>query len=180
MVSVEDQFKFIKQLIPNVEKIGVVYNPGEPNSTIIIGITRNVSSRLGLKLIEATANKTSDVRSAVASLVGKIDVMYLTTDNTTAAAIDVINDICNENNIPFVSSEKESLKAGTLAFFGIDYYERGKDAGNIAVQILKGTKPGDIPISYPKKFSLAINKKTADKLNIKIPANILRDAEIVE
>jgi len=180
MVPVEEQFKFIKRLIPKTKKIGVVYNAGEPNSVIIIGKAREAAKKLGLILVEANANKTSEVRAAAASLVGKIDVMYLTTDNTTAAAIDVINDICNENRLPFVSSEKASLKAGTLAFLGINYYERGLEAGNIAFKILKGEKPGNIPISYPEKFDVAINKKVAEKLGIKIPPDVLKTAEIVE
>ncbi len=180
MVPVEKQFNFIKRLIPKTKKIGVVYNPGEPNSVIIIGKAREAAKKLGLILVEANANKTSEVRAAAASLVGKIDVMYLTTDNTTAAAIDVINDICNENRIPFVSSEKASLKAGTLAFIGINYYERGVEAGNIAVRILKGEKPGNIPISYPAKFEIAINKKVADKLGIAVPMDILKTAEVIE
>jgi putative ABC transport system substrate-binding protein len=179
-VPVEEQFKLIKKLLPKTQKIGVVYNPGEPNSVIIIDVAREAAKKLGLTLIEATANKTSEVRSAAASLIGKIDAMYLTTDNTTAAAIQVINDVCNENNIPFISSEKESLKTGTLAFLGIDYYEVGRDAGNTAIRILKGEKPGNIPISYPKKFALAVNKKAADRLNVKIPEDILKNAEIIE
>ncbi len=180
MVPVEEQFKLIKKLIPKTKKIGVVYNPGEPNSVIIISKARDAAKKLKLKLIEATANKTSEVRSAAASLVGKVDVFYLTTDNTTAAAIDVINDVTNENNIPFFSSEKNSLKAGTLAFLGIDYYERGKEAGNMAARILKGEKPGNIPISYPKDFALAINKTVADRYGIKIPDDILNKAELIK
>lgn len=180
LLPVEEQFKLVKRLIPKASRIGVIYNSGEPNSIIIIGLARNAAKRLNLNLIEVTANKTSDVRSAAASLVGKIDVMYLTTDNTTAAAIDVINDVCNENAIPFISSEKESLKSGTLAFLGINYYEQGKEAGNIAIRILRGEKPGSIPISYPKKFEIAINKKIADKYMVNIPDDILKQAEIVQ
>ncbi|MHB8111670.1 MAG: ABC transporter substrate-binding protein [Syntrophorhabdaceae bacterium] len=180
MVPVEEQFKLVKRLIPKASRIGVIYNSGEPNSVIIIGVARNAAKKLNLTLIEATVNKTSDVRAAAASLVGKIDVMYLTTDNTTAAAIDVINDVCNENAIPFVSSEKESLKSGTLAFLGVNYYEHGKDAGNIAARILKGEKAGNIAILYPKKFDIAISKKVAYRYKINIPADIVKEAEMVQ
>lgn len=180
MVPVVEQFKLIMDLVPSTKRIGVVYNPGEPNSVIIIDVARKAAKELGIELVEATANRTSDVRSAAASLVGKIDAMYLTTDNTTAAAIEVINDVCNENNIPFISSEKDSLKSGTLAFLGIDYFEVGRAAGSAAIKIFKGEKPGNISISYPQSYAIAINKKTANKLNIIIPADILKNAEIIE
>ncbi len=170
----------IKRLVPSTKRIGVVYNPGESNSVIIIDIARKAAKALEVELVEATANRTSDVRAAAASLVGKVDAMYLTTDNTTAAAIAVINDVCNENNIPFVSSEKDSLKLGTLAFLGIDYYEVGRTAGNAALRIFNGEKPGDISISYPQRYAIAINKKAASKLQLTIPEDILNNAKIIE
>lgn len=173
MNPVYDQLKLIKEMIPQAKKVGVLFNPGEANSVALVNIAREAADKLGLQLIEATANNTRGVRQAAASMVGKVDAAYMPTDNTMAAAIDVIMDVCDKNNIPFFSSERESVKdGGTLASLCVNYYQLGRQTGEIAYRVLKGEDIGKISVEFQKKFDLYVNTTRAEKLNIEVPKSV--------
>ena len=116
----------------------------------------------------------------MASLVGKVNAAYMPTDNTMAAAVDVIQDVCAKNAIPFFSSDEESVKQsnGAVASISVDYYKLGRQTGAIALKVLKGESPADIPVEYQKDFNLSINLATAKTLGIEVPQSILDKAKI--
>ena len=173
MNPVADQLALIRELQPSAKRVGILYNPGEVNSVVLVRLAKAAAPALGLTAVEATANNTAGVRAAASSLVGKVDAAYMPTDNTMAAAINVIIDVCREAKIPFYSSESDSVaKGGSLAALAVDYRGLGRQTGAMAIEILKGRSPESIPVEKAKAFELHVNLVVAERLGIQVPDSV--------
>src|SRR6056297_1394373 len=93
---VDKQLALIKEFIPDVKNIGILYNNGEVNSVVQVDLAKEVASEMGFNIIEGTATNTSEVSLAASSLMGKVDAIYLPTDNTIASAVPSIMKIALE------------------------------------------------------------------------------------
>ena len=182
MIPVRYQLDVIRQVLPAASKLGIPYNAGEANSVSLVGKMNEVAPEIGFTIVEANASTTADVAQAVSSLVGKVDAIYMPTDNTMAAAVNVISDICMKNKIPFFSSENETIKKdGALAALSVDHYKLGAEAAKMAVQILKdGRNPGDIPVTHLNRYDLELNMRVAAALGIKIPDEVKAKASLIQ
>ncbi|WCN38264.1 ABC transporter substrate-binding protein [Aneurinibacillus uraniidurans] len=160
--AIGKMFELIKGLYPNTKTVGVIYNSGEANSVVNVKKAKESMNGMGMKTIEANASNTSEVKQAVDSLVGKVDVIYVPKDNTAVAAIKTIVQVSEKNKIPLFVGETDSVRAGGFAGFGIDYKDHGYQLGLMAIKVLKGeAKPGDMPVEYPKELKLVVNKEAA-------------------
>lgn len=176
MNPVKEQFELLKKLVPQAQKVGVIYNAGEPNSVTQVKIAKTVSKDLKIELVEATVTTSADVLQASQSLVGKVDAIYVPTDNMVVSAAESVIQVANKNKIPVISGESSVVDKGGLATIGIDYKTLGKQTGEMAVKVLKGAKPADMPIEGQKTFDTVINKNIVDLLAIKIPDDVAKIA----
>lgn len=173
------QMEIYAKMLPNAKRWGTIYNPSEPNSVIHIKGMRAAAKKLGLTLVEVHVDNSKAVAQAAASLVGKIDAMTITSDNTAVADLTSIVQLCNEKKIPLFAGDVDSVAAGAVAAYGLDYYLVGYSAGKKAGLILKGSKPGDIPWGPVEKFSLVINQKAAAIQGVALTAEFLNKADKV-
>ncbi|QGU95655.1 substrate-binding domain-containing protein [Clostridium bovifaecis] len=178
-VSIEGQFELIKKLIPNAKNIGIVYNTSEANSEIQVNNAKKVATDFGFNIVTSGITNTNEIPQALNSILEKIDVLYVPTDNMVAAAIPTITQQCYSKNIPVIGSESAHVKGGAVATAGIDYYKLGYETGLKAVEILGGKKIDEIPVTTAKETSIVINEDAAKKLNIKISEDISSKAEKV-
>lgn len=176
----ERQFELLKKLIPNAKKVGILYNTSERNSEIQVDAAKQLSGKFGFEIIAKGVTNTNEVPQVLDSLIKKIDVLYVPTDNLVASAIAIISEKCIEKNIPVVGSEKGQVEGGALATEGIDYYKLGFQTGLMAVEVLGGSKTQDMPITMLKDTTLTINADTAEKLNITIPQDLMERAEVIK
>ena len=179
MWPVQLQMETYIKFVPTAKKWGTIYNPSENNSVIHIKMMRKALRKLGIELIEATVASRSDVAQAVSSLVGKVKVITITSDNTAVAEFDTIVNVCNENKIPLFAGHVDDVAKGAIAAYGLDYYLVGYLAGKKAALVLKGVKPGSIPWGPVEKFSLVINKKAARTQGVTIDPALLKMADRV-
>jgi len=179
MNPVEEQLQLVKDFVPNAKNIGILYNSGEVNSQVQVDIAKKAAQKLGLNIVEATVTNSSEVTQATQSLMGRVDAIYVPTDNTIVSAIGAVVKVANDNKIPVIGSERGQVDGGALATKGIDYKELGKQTGQIAVRIIKGEKPGDIPIESAKNVTLIINEKAAKAIGLSIPQELLSKADEV-
>jgi putative ABC transport system substrate-binding protein len=177
MVPVKDQINLIKEIVPNAKKLGIIYNAGEVNSTVQVKQAKVAAESMGYTVSEATVSNSSEVSQATQSIVGKVDVIWLPTDNTVASSIGAIIKVANQAKKPVIPAEKGMVEGGGLATLGINYNDLGYQAGKIAVRILKGEKPENIKVEMANKLQLVINQKEADTIGIKIPDSILKKAQ---
>ncbi len=180
MNPIAEQLALIKVFVPSAKKIGILYNSGEVNSVVQVDVAKEASSELGLEILEGTVTNTSEVGLAASSLVDKVDAFYLPTDNTIASAVPSILKVTNNKNVPVFGAERGQVVNGVIATSGVDYYGLGKQTGFKAAKVLNGTAPADIPIEGSKEFTLTINKTACNKINLEIPAELLKNAEVIE
>lgn len=175
-LELEQQVQVIKQIVPDARKVGMVYNPGEANSASVVEQLRTLLPTLGMSLVEASAPRTVDVGAAARSLVGKVDVIYTSTDNNVVSAYESLAKVGNDARIPLVASDTASVERGAVAALGLDYYEMGRQAGRLAVRILKGEKPGDIASETSDKLALHLNAQAARKQGVSLSDEVRKSA----
>ncbi|HVJ48557.1 ABC transporter substrate-binding protein [Desulfitobacterium sp.] len=176
MNPLREQFDLLKTVVPNAKKVGVIYNAGEDNSQVQVAMAETIANQAGLELVKVTVATTADVLQAAQSLVGKVDAIYVPTDNTVVSASDSVIQVTNKNKIPLIPGESSIVDKGGLGTIGINYKKLGAQTGDMALKILKGQKPQDMPIESQKEFDTVFNKATLELLGIKLPADLQQKA----
>ncbi|MHB9094658.1 MAG: ABC transporter substrate-binding protein [Eubacteriales bacterium] len=176
MNPIKDQLDLLKKLVPNAKKVGVIYNAGEQNSQAQVKIVKELAAGIGLEIVEATVTSSADVMQATQSLVGKVQAIYVPTDNMVVSAAPSVVQVADKNKIPIIAGESSVIDKGGLATIGIDYKKLGEQTGEMALRVIKGEKPQDMPIESQKEFNITVNKKNADAIGITIPEDILSKA----
>lgn len=160
---------FIAEHFPQVKKVGLVINEGEPNAVIMADQAKEALSKHGIELIKAPVMNTSEVKQAAESLVGRVDAVYVTLDNMVVSGVDSIVQVVNKNKIPFFSSDRDSVEKGAFATVGFKYYDHGYQVGQMAVDVLKnGKKPADMKVTVPDKLDVIMNLKAAELQGIEV------------
>lgn len=150
-----------------LKSIGTIYNAGEQNSVAQVNLIKDAMVGTEMKLEEKPVATTAEVKQAAEALVGKVDAIYIITDNTVVSGLDAVTGVANDHDIPLFVGELDSVKRGGFAAFGFDYDEIGYKAGEMAVQVLKGEKTtGELSVEYPPNLRLVMNKKAAEEMNI--------------
>ncbi|AKG07358.1 ABC transporter substrate-binding protein [Moraxella bovoculi] len=179
VLPLEPQVDLIKELLPNVKNIGFVYSPGEVNSTVTLKNLKAITSNQGINIVEAPAQKSSDIAMAAQSLAGKVDVIYTSTDNNVINAYEALAQVAKEAKIPLVSSDPSVVERGAAVALGVNYLDLGRETGKITARILKGEKAGDIPVYAAQKLDLFVSKKYAAEQGITVPQSIIDRAQKV-
>lgn len=170
---VEQHVELIKEILPNVKSIGVVYNPGEANAVSLMELLKLSAAKHGIKLVEATALKSADVQSATQAIAEKSDVIYALIDNTVASAIEGMIVAANQAKTPVFGAATSYVERGAIASLGFDYYQIGVQTADYVAAILEGKEPGSLDVQVAKGSDLVINKTAAEQLGITIPEAVL-------
>jgi putative ABC transport system substrate-binding protein len=177
LTPVRKQLELLTRILPEAERVGVIYNAGETNSLVQVDLAREAAENLGLLLVEVTVSSSSGVYEAAQSLVGRVDAVYVPTDNTVVSALESVIKVGEDSKIPVIVGEVDGVRRGALATIGIDYHVLGMQTADIAWKILKGEKePKDIPIEYVEDIQIALNLTAADKMEVSIPQDLIDEA----
>jgi len=162
------QIELIRQLTHNVNRLGVIYNPGEINSVAVIARLKKYISlnSIDIQLVERAISTTSDVATAINSLIGKADAIYLPPDNTAHAAIPVIGRVANENKLPFYATVESAIDEGALATLSLDFVQMGRETAYLTLEVLNGKDPKTMPIKASENPTITINEKVAETFSI--------------
>ena len=181
MNPVAAQLDLLLKIVPNAKTVGTIYCSSEVNSQLQIDILKEAAKKKNVVIKEATVSNVNDIQQAARSLIGKVDALYVPTDNIVASAMPTLTIVTEEAKLPIMCGEENMAKAGGLATLGVDYYKLGIVSGEMAADILQGkSKPQDMAIRGQKDFKALINMKVANKIGIKIPEDVLKGAEIVK
>ena len=177
-IAVEKQIKTFRKILPGLKRLGIIYNPGEANSVILLEKTQSAAKAEDISLVAIPASKTSEVLTAAQNLVGKVDAIFINNDNTALAAFDAVTKVGNEHKIPVFVSDVDCLQKGALAALGADQYQLGRQAGKMVVKILKEKlKPSDIPVEWPQKIDFKFNLEVARQLGLQFEDDLISQAE---
>ena len=176
VLALDKQIELIKQVVPGAKRIGMVYNPGEANSVVVVKELQKLLPGMGLTLVEAAAPRSVDVSSAARSLVGKVDVIYTNTDNNVVSSYEALVKVGQDSKLPLVASDTDSVARGAVAALGINYRDLGEQTGRMVARILKGEKPGDIKTEVSTKMELHVNSAAAEKQGVKLSDELVKSA----
>ncbi|WP_429814659.1 ABC transporter substrate-binding protein [Ensifer sp. B1-9] len=176
MSPVAEHVALIKEILPNAKSIGYLYNSGEANSVSLLAVLKAEAEKAGLTVVESAATKSAEVQGAARALVGRADAIYVPTDNTIISALEGAVAVAEEAKLPLFTADTDSVARGSLAALGFNYYDVGKQTGDVVVRILKGENPGDIAVKVAAGSDLVINKKAAEKMGVTLPASVVKRA----
>lgn len=160
--AISKLMEFIAANIKDIKAVGIMANEGEQNTVTNLTQAEEALNKLGIKVVKAPVTTTSEVKQAAESLIGKVQAIYVPSDNTIVSGLSAAIGVANDNKIPLFVAEKDSVKAGGVASYGFEYYDLGYTTGKMAVEILKdGKKPADLPALIPETLDLALNMKAA-------------------
>jgi len=176
MQPVKPILELAKTFRPDATKVGMVYNAGESNSVFLVQQAEKDAATMGLTIVKAPASTSAEVQAAAKSLIGRVDAIAVIGDNTAVTALESIIKVCEQNKIPLVAGDPDSVKRGAVACYGFDYYDLGKQTGDMAAQILSGTPIADIPVQFATNLQLSVNEKAAKAQGVTIPADLVSQA----
>ena len=180
-VNVKQQLELLLKLDSKIKKVGVIYNSSEQNSKVQVDDLKKAASELGITIVEKSVTQVSEIPQASETLVKSSDALYLPTDNLVASVVNLITEKAIAAKKIAFGAESAHVKGGALITQGIDYYEMGKEAGKIAVEILKnGKKPSDISFKKMDLNDIVINNKTLAAIGISLPEDIKSKAKTIE
>jgi putative ABC transport system substrate-binding protein len=176
MANLKEHLELIKSFIPNIKTLGIPYNPGEANSVSMLASMKVEAGKMGITIVEAAAPKSSDVMIATKQLVGKVEAIYCPIDNTIISAVESVVKVGIDAGIPVFAGDTDTVARGAVAAVGYDYFDLGRQTGDIVVRILKGEKPGNIDVKMAKGTNLYVNPKMAAMMGTKVPQEVLARA----
>lgn len=176
MLPLDRHMDMVLRVVPDAKRIGTVYNPGEANAVALVELLEETLEKRGLTLEKAAATKTSEVLGAARSLSGKVDAIYLTTDNTVISAAEAVVSVGERAKIPVFAADTATVERGAVAAMGFDYYDLGRQTGAMVARILEGAAPADIPVETVDKLELFVNPDAARKMGITLDDDLISEA----
>ncbi len=177
LLPLDQHLDMVRRFFPNLKRMGVLYNAGEANSKATVAGIRAIGQELGFEVVEATVSKSSDVYQATQSLVGKVDAIFVPTDNTVVSALESAIKVCIQHQVALFCADVDSVKRGAVAAMGFDYYQHGRQTGAMAERIFKGAAPGTMPVETQKELELHLNLKYAQQMGVDVPPAIVETAD---
>ena len=176
LLPLEKHLEMITTYKTDIKKLAILYNAGEANSKAIVASVKELSSKFGFTVVEATAPKTADVYAAAKSLVGRCDAVFIPTDNTIVAALESVIKVGTQNKMPIFAADVASVERGAVAAMGFDYYKHGYQTGAMAKKILDGASPESLPVEFQQELQLQINLKAAEAMGAPAPEQLVKQA----
>lgn len=179
-IPVQTQLARYKSLVPSLKTLGVIYDPAKTGAMVTEAGT--TVAPLGLQLLAAPVSTPKEVPAALRSLLGKIDALWMVPDDTvvTPESFKFLLLTAFENNLPFVTVSDIFVEAGALASLSPDYTDVGRQGCQLATDLESGRlRLGEVMVVPPAKVNLAINLKTASKIGLTLPPEIIQSANKV-
>ena len=172
-VDIKQQLQLLLKLDSKIKKVGVIYNSSEQNSKVQVDDLKAAAKELGVEVVEKSVIQASEIPQAADALTRESDAIYLPTDNLVASVVNLLTDKATAAKKIVFGAESAHVKGGALITQGIDYYEMGKQAGKIAIDILKnGKKPSEIKYQRMSLNDIVVN-------GITLPEDIKSKAKII-
>ncbi len=179
MNPIKEQLELALEINPAVKNVGIIYNSGEVNSVVQVDIAKKVAPELGINIVEAVATNSGEVGTAAESLIGKVEAIYVPTDNTIVSALRSVVRVAEDHDLILIAGDVESVQNGAVATLGISYYGLGYQTGLMAAEVLQGADPATMAIVGSQEFTYAINKTAAQNMGLELPQSLVERADEV-
>ncbi|MGC1825098.1 MAG: ABC transporter substrate-binding protein [Pseudolabrys sp.] len=175
------RLELLRQVVPQLRRLAIMFNAGNSQPALEMRDTQAAAYTLGLEVAPLEIRRAEDIAPAFQSLKTQADALYVAVDQLVVANRTRILTLALGARLPTVFSTRDFVKAGAFMSYGPNYSDLFRHSADYVDKILRGTKPGDIPVEQPTKFELVINLTTAKALGLTIPeAFLLRADEVIE
>lgn len=171
------QLEMARQLVGG-ERLGVIFNPSEDNSVVVVNDLENECKHHGYKLVKRPIPSSRELYASIVSLKDEIDLLYLPTDNMVQAALPAVFRGANDIGVPCINCDVNSVKQGALFSVGADYYDVGVETGKMILEIVDGTDPSMMSVRSAKN-DIFINIAVAKQFGISVPPKMLNSAKVI-
>lgn len=175
-VALEPQLILFKKLQPALNRLGIIYNPGEVNSVSIVNQLETLTPKEKLTLVKQSVTKTADVAQNAVRLAENAEAIYISNDNTALSSLQSVIKAAQNAKIPVYVSDTDAVEQGAVAALGPNQYEIGLQTGKMIVKVLEGADVNTLPVEFPDKTELYLNLNAAKKADIIIPEEIVKTA----
>jgi putative ABC transport system substrate-binding protein len=170
----------LKEAVPQLSQLGVVWDPDYPGFRAFYQHAEIAARSLGVTLHSIEMRPPFDVDAALARITkDRANGLMVWPSNAISSHMPRIVDFAEQNRLPTMFPSRRILSGGGLMSYGLDIDEQWRGVAVYVDKILKGAKPGDLPVEQPTKFELVINLKTAKALGLTIPPSLLARADQV-
>jgi putative tryptophan/tyrosine transport system substrate-binding protein len=179
--SAPKRLELLREAVPTLRTLAIIADAGNPFSMLEVGEVQAAARTLGLNVATSEIRRVEDIAPAFNAIKGRAEALFISTDPLLIANLTRINALAQSAQVPTIGSWREFVEAGSLMSYGSDIPEQFRRAAEMVDRILRGAKPGDIPVEQPTKFEFLINLKTAKALGLTVPPSLLARAdEVIE
>jgi len=173
--------ELLRDVVPRLRRLAIILNVGYPSAVQEMGEVQAAARAFGIEVATLEIRRAEDIAPAFAALKGQADALYVVVDALVVANLTRINILAVGARLPTMFNTRAYVKAGGLLSYGPNLSDLFRRAAELVDKILRGTKPGDIPVEQPTKFELVVNLTTAQALGLTIPDSLLlRADELIE
>ena len=173
------RLEILREVVPELQRLAILVNVGNPSNVREIDGVRAAAQTLGLEVVVLEVRRAADIDSGFEALAARMDALYVAADALLFTNLDRINDFMYRARLPTMHGSQEYVEAGGLISYGQNNFDQFRRAAEYVDEILKGSKPADLPVAQPTAFSLVINLKTAQAIGLTIPPRLLARADKV-
>jgi putative ABC transport system substrate-binding protein len=173
----------LKEIAPSVTRAAVLRDPTQGSGTNMFAVIQAMGPSLGVEVSPVNLRDADDIERAVAAFARSSNGGLIVVPGGNAVSLhrQLIIRLAARHELPAVYYGRPFVSGGGLICYGIDYIDQYQRAASYVDRILKGEKPGDLPVQAPTKYDLALNLKTAKALGLEVPATLLARAdEVIE
>jgi putative ABC transport system substrate-binding protein len=174
------RLELLKQVAPKASRVAVLYNPADRSNVLVLKELQESAPALRLTLQPLGVRGPGEFEGAFVAMSRKrAHALFGAAGILTTEHRKTIVDLAAKSRIPAMWGERQFVDAGGLMSYAVNFYDQVRRAATYVDKILKGAKPGDLPVEQPTKFELVINLKTAKALGLTIPQSLLQRADEV-
>ena len=177
---IKQQLELMKEILPNLKNIGLLYTSSEDNSVKQIEEAKKYAAELGLEVKLAAISNTNDIQQVTESLASEVQAIFVPIDNTIASAMATVVKVTDKFKVPVFPSADTMVADGGVLGLGVDQYQIGVQTAKVIVEILNGKNPADTPVVLANEGVIYLNEAKAKELGIEIPANIKEKSQIIK
>ena len=175
------RLELLREVVPQLRRLAIIFNVGNAQPVLEMRETEAAARTLGIEVVPLEIRGVGDFSPAFQALRGNADALYVAIDQLMVANLMRILTLALGARLPTIFSTRDFVRGGGFMSYGPSYTERFGRAADYVDKILRGAKPGDIPVEQPTKFELVVNLITAQALDLEVPPTLLARAdEVIE
>lgn len=177
---IKQQLEVMKQILPKMKKVGILYTASEDNSVKQAQEAEKLAKELGLEVKVSTVANTNDIQQVTETLAAETDAIFVPIDNTIASAMATVVKVTDAKKVPVFPSSDTMVADGGLLGIGVDQYKIGIETAKVIAKVLKGADTKTMPVVLANEGVIYLNETKAKQLGIEIPQDIKDKAKVVD